>query len=206
MSSLPFATLQQQILPIVSLGWVVPWAVAAARLPVTSTQRVSLLAMRVTNRLPRGESPQFAFGLGLIPLDDDLHAVTLRLQLESHQLDWLAHPEDPALWHLLDEWKDAGHCAFMLMEDEACAATATHFDALDDALRQRYRPNPAFDAGRFVDAVFHLVASDEIPQQATSDISAVRVLTHVEVALLMTDAVLKARPLPVASLGAALPH
>lgn len=204
--STPFPRPSRPTLAVVTPGWVVPWHDAATHSRVAATERVSLLAMRVTSRLPRAAEPRFAFGLGLMPLDDDAFAVTLRLQLDAHQFFWLGHPEDPGLWGLLDEWRAAGRSAFMLIEGQAIAAFALSYDTIDQELRMRYRSNPTFDAGHFADAAFRLVVSGGLAQQATSDLADFSELENVDVTVLATDAVRKARPLVVAMPEAALPH
>lgn len=204
--SMPLPRPSRPTLAAVTPGWVVPWHDAAMHSRVAATERVSLLAMRVTSRLPREAEPRFAFGLGLLPLDDDAFAVTLRLQLDACQFFWLAHPEDPGLWRLLDDWNGRGRCAFMLFEGPAIAAFALSYDTIDQELRMRYRSNPTFDAGHFADAAFRLVVSGELALQATSDLADFPVLEHVDVAVLATDAVREARPLVVAVPEAASRH
>lgn len=202
----PFPRPSRPTLAAVTPGWVVPWHDAATHSRVAATERVPLLAMRIASRLPREAEPRFGFGLGLMPLDDDAFAVTLRLQLDACQFYWLAHPEDPGLWRLLDDWNNAGRCAFMLVEGPAMATFALCYDTIDQELRARYRSSPTFDAGRFADAAFRLVVSGELALQAASDLADFPVLEHVDVAVLATDAVRKARPLVVAMPEAASRH
>ena len=181
----------EPIVIAIPAGKVMPWEVAAQGTPVAASARVPLLAMRVDAPLARVDKSGIAFRLGLIELDNGVSVVTLRLQIDVVQIHWLAHPEDPELWGLLDAWKRAGRAAFILEFGERCLTLAVGYGGQDDVLRSWFGRRADFDVESFADAAVALAVTGAIAERATSDIPAVREVEHVRVAMLSTSALEK---------------
>lgn len=191
--------------PAIAAGRIIDWQSAQYYSALAEREKVPLLQARLDHVIrPRTEHP-CAFGIGAVPLGDGSSAVTLRLQVGTSQFYWLAHPDDPELWQLLETWAAAGRCAFMLSGKRSWTL-ALDYGAIDKELKLLRRRSGTFDAGQFADAVFDLVALKLLQLSATSDIEGVAGLEHVQVCVLATSAVLSARPLTVLMPGSSARH
>jgi hypothetical protein len=176
----------------ISAGRIVDWQSADCKL--AEREKVPLLEIRLDHAIHPTTEDRFAFGISVVPLEDGSSALVLRLQCGASQFCWLAHPNDPELMHLVEAWGVAGCCAFIL-SGETSFAVALDFGPMDEELKGLRLNSGTFDAGKFADAAFELVALRLLEVTATSHIAAVPNLARVQVCVLATSAVLKARPL-----------
>lgn len=176
-------------------GRIVPWRALEGYSPRAEEERVSLLAMHLIKPLQHlGTTQHHVFGPGLIHLNGNLLAVTLRLQVGARQMYWLAHPYDPELWQLFDEWNGRGRCAFLLVDDRTAAVTALDYRGFDRDLRARIRSCTTVAIEHFADVAHYLAASGEIAQSATSDIPDIPELEYIEVCMFTTTALQSMQP------------
>ena len=136
--------------PAIAAGRIIDWQSAQYYSALAEREKVPLLQARLDHVIrPRTEHP-CAFGIGAVPLGDGSSAVTLRLQVGTSQFYWLAHPDDPELWQLLETWAAAGRCAFMLSGKRSWTL-ALDYGAIDKELKLLRRRSGTFDAGQFAD-------------------------------------------------------
>lgn len=173
-------------------GRIIDWQSIQHRSRVAERQKIPLLAMRANHLIwPVDERP-CAFGMGAVPLAAGCSILTLRLQCGTSQFYWLAHPNDPEVWRLLESWSAAGRCAFML-RGEHSVVFALDYGAIDNDLRAMRPEGEGFDAGEFADRAFELVALRLLERTATSDIEGIPKLEHVQACVLATSAIVEAR-------------
>ncbi|MBS0325000.1 MAG: hypothetical protein JSS46_00470 [Proteobacteria bacterium] len=189
-----------------SSGRILPWHLLAGRSRGAEEAHVPLLAMRLVKPLAPQAERRAAFTVALIRHAADTPVASLRLQVGTGQFHWLAHPDDPELRQLLDRWGDRGRCAFLLVDDRTATVAALNYYPRPLAGWVLASTCTDADMRRFADAAFNLAVSGEIAQRATSDILGIPALKHVEVSILATAAVLRARPLTVMAPTSSLRH
>lgn len=180
---------------MVTRGRIVPWHALERYSPQAVEERVSLLAMHLRKPLQHhGTTQRHVFRPELIYLNAGLLAIALRLQVGARQMHWLAHPDNPELWQLFDEWNKRGRCAFLLVDDRAAAVTALHYRGFDRELRMRVHSCTTVSMKRFFDIAHYLAASGEIARRATSDNPDIPELEHVDVCVLAMAALRSVPP------------
>jgi hypothetical protein len=127
-------------------------------------------------------------GYGAIPFTGG-GFLTLRLQVGSTQLIWLANPADPYIHRLMLAWDKEKSMGVMAIGHEGratllCSHFALHPQAR--ALMEQSKQDPHY-LSLFQQTLFGVVTSGLIQMTATSDISSVRTLSSVRVALLATE-------------------
>ncbi|MDO8776442.1 MAG: hypothetical protein Q7K57_48565 [Burkholderiaceae bacterium] len=127
-------------------------------------------------------------GYGAIPFTGG-GFLTLRLQVGSTQLIWLANPADPHIHRLMQAWDQEKSMGVMAIGHEGRATLLHSHFALHPqarALMEQSKQDPHYLA-RFQQTLFGFVSSGLIQMTATSDIASVRTLSSVRVALLATE-------------------
>ena len=127
-------------------------------------------------------------GYGAIPFTDG-GFLTVRLQIGSTQLIWLANPADPNVHHLMHAWEQEKSMGVMAIGQNGQATLLYSNFALHPqarALMEQSKQDPHYLA-RFQQKLSAVVSCGFIQMTATSDIAAVRRLSTVRVALLATE-------------------
>ena len=190
---------------VIPLGRTVDWKRAQHYSQLAGKEKVPLLEADVDPLHWATTAQPCVFGMGSVPIPDGSQAVTMRFQWGRAQCYWLAHPDDPGLWQLLEAWSAARRCAF-LFNGRGTLALALDFDGISAELRSIGRSGRAFDAGLFADRAIDLAGRCILELTATSDIAVVPKLEYVQVCVLATRAVLEARPPQVVAPESASRH
>jgi hypothetical protein len=181
---------------IIPQGRIADGAYARQVSELAASEDIPLLEVMVEgSRWPQTNQP-YALGMGSVRLSDDCICMTIRFQFGSAQCYFLAHPDDPEAWALLETWATKKRSAFMFHTDKLVMVTATDFPGIDSRLRALRNKDRPFDARRFCDLAFDLVESRDLVLTASSDVPSIPRLRYVHVCVLATRSVLAARPLP----------
>ncbi|CAN7673198.1 hypothetical protein LJR034_005420 [Caballeronia sp. LjRoot34] len=125
------------------------------------------------------------FGLGCFQAEDCI-LLTMRLQVGTLQIYWLADASDPEVWKTIDSWKKGGKAGFALIQDKGAAFIPWDISGPQNGVEQFRGECGKQKANQFVRAATTLAGSGRVHHQATTDIPGVP-LEHVLVSVLMTD-------------------
>jgi hypothetical protein len=127
------------------------------------------------------------FGLGAIQAGDCV-VLTMRLQVGTLQIYWLADASDSEVWKTIDAWKKGREAGFALMQGKKAAFFPWEIAGPQSQNSiEQFRSECGKDkAWEFTQTVLKLVDSGVVHYRATTDIPGVP-LEHVLVNILMTD-------------------
>jgi hypothetical protein len=165
-----------------------PYARSAAKLrPATPV----LTAMVDLDMLMKHMTKDCAgcFGLGRFKVDDCV-LLTMRLQVGTLQIYWLADASDPEVWKTIDAWKKGGMAGFALVQERNAAFFPWEIKGPQNGVEQFRGECGKGKAWEFMQASVKLIESGIVERTATTDIPGVR-LEHVLVNILMTDRLAK---------------
>jgi hypothetical protein len=189
-------------LPVTTRPGIIPQARIADRAyashlsDLAASEDVPLLEVSVEGSpWPQTNQP-YALGMGSIRLSDDCTCMTIRFQFGSAQCYFLAHPDDPEVWALIETWAAKKRSAFAFHANKLAMVVAVDFPGIDSRLRALRTNGRPFDARRFCDLAFDLVDSRDLVLTASSEVPSIRRLRYVHVCVVATRSVLAARPLP----------
>ncbi|MFP3588523.1 hypothetical protein SCB29_33550 [Paraburkholderia sp. SIMBA_055] len=129
----------------------------------------------------------FNFGLGHMQLSDRM-LMTMRLQLESTQLYWIAEMTDPELWAAIDMWRKYERLPIGIMIDNGDGWGAMFLETrfFNEQLRdEKYRAAPQREATAHDWHEMAGLVTGYIQMQATTDINHIP-LQHVFASALLT--------------------
>ncbi|OYD73838.1 hypothetical protein [Paraburkholderia hospita] len=129
----------------------------------------------------------FNFGLGHMQLSDRM-LMTMRLQLESTQLYWIAEMTDPELWAAIDTWRKYERLPIGLKIDKGGAWDAMFLETpfFNEQLRdEKYRAAPQREATAHDWHEMAGLVTGYVQMQATTDIDHIS-LKHVFASALLT--------------------
>jgi hypothetical protein len=125
------------------------------------------------------------FGLGRFQVDDCV-PLTMRLQVGTLQIYWLADASDPEVWKTIDAWKKGGVAGFALVQERNAAFFPWEIAGPQNDVEQFRGECGKEKAWEFMQAAVRLIESSIVQRTATTDIPGVR-LGHVLVNILMTN-------------------
>jgi hypothetical protein len=131
------------------------------------------------------------FGLGAFHVGDCV-VLTMRLQVGTLQIYWLADASDPEVWNTIDTWKKGGEAGFALIQGRDAAFFQWEIAGPQEKSVEQFRGESGKEkAWEFLEAVVNLVDSGVVHYGATTDIPGVP-LEHVLVNILMTNRLMEA--------------
>lgn len=116
--------------------------------------------------------------------------LTIRSQIGSRQIYWLANPSEPRLWSTIDTWRANRQAPTLLVENGMAMYSVHEIDWTPGKSKSR-TDDMRVECGRDNSAAFlsfatRLAASGLLEKAATTDLPGVP-LSHVEVNVLMTE-------------------
>jgi len=117
----------------------------------------------------------------------EVNVLTIRLQIDGHQLYWLADPEDEDVWRMLRSWRNVGAAVIALnVLGVGLAALKVPAAGIGQVAQANINNADAASAAQVMEAIGAQITSGSLVANARSDIPEFPSLSRVEVLVLMS--------------------